>query len=499
MQKAMDVSQAPAVLAHREIRSIFLGLMLIMFLGAIDQTIVGPALPTIGRAMGQLSSLSWIVTIYLLSATVVTPLVGKLTDLYGRRHIVAASVGIFMLGSIGCGLAQGMLSLVVARAVQGLGGGGLITLAQTVIGDVVSARERGRYQGYISGMFAVAGIAGPSMGGFFAQYASWRLIFWINIPFCLVAIYACDRVLKRLPRRRSKHRLDYLGTVLLSTATVSLLLALAWGGHQYPWGSPVILGCIGAALVLGLMFILHEAGVAEPVVPLSLLANPVVRTTCAAGFLLMLSNMTLAIFVPLYFELYEGQTASHSGMMMISLVLGGVAGSFSAGQYMRFSGHYRPPPLVGLAMRAICLAAMALSLGHLHALGEAALLALVGVGSGLTFPVLTVSTQNAVHSKDLGVATAAQSFFRAVGGMFGVSLFGALIVALLPGGSAGHSDLEALASQGAALQALRPLFRPAFAALFWGCAAVGLLTWIVAWRLPELPLREKALHPVEPD
>src|SRR5579863_9325277 len=206
------------VLQDKEIRSIFIGLMLIMFLGAIDQTIVGPALPTIGRTLGQFSAVSWIVTIYLLTATAATPLVGKLTDLYGRRLIIATSVVIFMLGSVGSALAPNMLLLIVARAVQGMGGGGLITLAQTVIGDIVSARERGKYQGYISGMFAVAGVVGPTLGGFLSEFASWRMIFWINIPISLIASWACDRVLKRLPKRHSDHRLDALGALLLGSS-----------------------------------------------------------------------------------------------------------------------------------------------------------------------------------------------------------------------------------------------------------------------------------------
>jgi EmrB/QacA subfamily drug resistance transporter len=485
------------VLQDKEIRSIFIGLMLIMFLGAIDQTIVGPALPTIGRTLGQFSAVSWIVTIYLLTATAATPLVGKLTDLYGRRLIIATSVVIFMLGSVGSALAPNMLLLIVARAVQGMGGGGLITLAQTVIGDIVSARERGKYQGYISGMFAVAGVAGPTLGGFLSEFASWRMIFWINIPISLIAIWACDRVLKRLPKRHSDHRLDALGAILLGISTVSLLLVLSWGGHEFPWGSPIILGLLAVAVVLGIVFVIHEAGAAEPIVPLPMLANPVVRITSIAGFMLMLSNMTLAIFVPLFFELFAHESASRSGMLMIGLVLGGVVGSFSSGQYMRFSGHYSLPPRVGLAVSWICLATIALTIGHIPMLGVSLLLFLVGVGNGLTFPVLTVSTQNAVKAKDLGVATAAQSFFRALGGMFGVSLFGALIVAMLPSTPTGHINLEAMASQGADLQTIQPQLKLAFQALFAGCAAVIAAGWVVAFQLPEIPLRSKALHTVE--
>ena len=497
MSEPAQSKPSPVALTEREIRSIFSGLVLIMFLGAIDQTIVGPALPTMGRSLGDFNSLSWIVTIYLLSSTAVTPLAGKLTDLYGRRSVISASVGIFMLGSLGSALAPNMLLMVIARGIQGLGGGGLITLAQTVIGDIVSARERGKYQAYISGMYAVAGLAGPTMGGFFAQYLSWRLIFWINIPLCVIAVYACDRVLKRLPRRSTQHKLDYAGTALLGCATISLLLVLSWGGHEFAWGSAVILTLLAASVLLGVLFVLHEGGAAEPIVPLTLLTNPVVRMTSSAGFLLMMSNVTLAIYVPLYFELYEGLPASQSGAMMIGLVLGGVIGSFSSGQYMRVSGHYRLPPRIGLAISGSCLVAVALSIGHVPVLGIIPMLTLVGIGNGLTFPVLTVSTQNAVQAKDLGVATAGQAFFRALGGMFGVSLFGALIVSLLPIHGGTKADLETLAGQGAAFAARAPQVRLAFQSLFAGCGCVVLTAWLFAWRIPEIPLRSKALHESE--
>lgn len=488
---------AALILTEREIRSIFSGLMLIMFLGAIDQTIVGPALPTIGSHLGGLNLLSWIVTAYLLSATAVTPLIGKLTDLHGRRGVIAASVATFMVASVGAALSPNIGVLVAMRAVQGLGGGGLIALAQTVIGDIVSARERGKYQAYISGMFAVAGVSGPLMGGFFTEYLSWRMIFWINVPLSLIALYFCDRVLKRLPSRRSAHRLDYAGAALLGTATVSLLLMMSWGGHEFAWSSPVIGACLAVALLFGVGFVLWERVASEPLVPLSLLGNPVVRITSLAGFLVMMINITLGIYVPLFFELYGRQAASRSGMMLIGLVLGGVIGSYGAGQYMRHSGRYTLTPRVGLAISALGLAAIAVGIGHLPVLGLALVLGLVGLGNGLSFPVFTVATQNAVHTRDLGVATASQSFFRALGGTVGVSVFGALIVALLPHAAGTPVNLEAIASQGGNLAAGAEQLGVPFRAFFGGCAAVVAVGWVLIWFLPEIPLRVKAAHSAE--
>jgi MFS family permease len=481
------------VLEDREIRSIFSGLMLIMFLGAIDQTIVGPALPTIGGALGGLNLLSWVVTIYLLSATAVTPLAGKLTDLYGRREVIAVSVFTFLFASIGAALAPNIWVLIVMRAIQGLGGGGLISLAQTVIGDIVSARERGKYQAYISGMFAVAGLTGPLMGGFFAEYLSWRLIFWVNVPLSLIALYFCDRVLKRLPTRRSTHRLDYPGAGLLGTATVALLLMMSWGGHEFAWSSPAIFACLAITLLFGAAFVLRERVAQEPLVPLPLLANPVIRITSVAGFFVMMMNITLSIYVPLYFEIYERQPASRSGMLLLGLVLGTVTGSLSTGKYMRRTGRYLLPPRIGLGLASAGLAVIAMGMGQLPVLAISAVLYAIGLGLGLCFPVLTVSTQNAVHPRDLGVATATQSFFRMLGGTIGVSTFGALIIALLPSAQGVQTSLESIASHAVAAGA-RESLGLAFRAFFGGCAAVLLFTWVLMWRLPEIPLRVQALH-----
>ena len=268
---------APAArLDHRAIRRILIGLMLAMFLSALDQTIVATALATIGRAYANVENLAWIVTAYLLAATVVTPLYGKLSDIYGRRPVLLIGITIFVIGSVACALAPTMPALVASRAIQGLGGGGLIAMSQTIVGDAVSPRERGRYQGYFGAVFATSSIAGPVLGGVFAEHLHWSFIFWINVPLGLLALGITGRALKALPRHERPHELDFLGAALMVTATISLLLALNWGGTRYPWSSAQILGLLGAAVVLFALFFWRIATAAEPFVPLSIMRNRVV-------------------------------------------------------------------------------------------------------------------------------------------------------------------------------------------------------------------------------
>ena len=274
-------SELPS-LTHPEIRAVVIGIMLAMFLGALDQTIVATALPTIGRNFGDLEQLSWVVTAYLLTATAVTPLYGKLADIHGRRPLMLIAIALFVLGSVACAMAASMTMLVLARALQGLGGGGLMALAQTIIADIVSPRERGRYQGYIGAVFAASSIGGPVVGGFLTEHLNWSLIFWINLPLGLAALGMTSAVLKRVPFIPEKHQLDYLGALLMIVAAVALLFALSLGGVRYEWISAPIGGLVAVSVIFWGFFVWRLTAVREPFLPLNVLGNPIVRTATRA-------------------------------------------------------------------------------------------------------------------------------------------------------------------------------------------------------------------------
>jgi len=331
-------SAPPVRLDHAAIRRIFIGLMLAMFLSALDQTIVATALATIGRAYANVENLTWVVTAYLLAATVVTPLYGKLSDIYGRRRVLLIGIAIFIIGSVACALSPSMPILVAARAVQGLGGGGLIALSQTIVGDAVSPRERGHYQGYFGAVFAISSIAGPVLGGVFAEHLHWSLIFWINVPLGLHALAITGRALKALPRHERPHQIDFLGAALMVTATVCLLLALNWGGTRYPWMSNHILGLLAAAAILSALFVARIATAAEPFVPLSIMRNRVVAAAIGCACLAYGTMIALTIYAPVYFEVVLGQSASGAGLTLIPFMGGVVIGSTFGGRMMAGSG-----------------------------------------------------------------------------------------------------------------------------------------------------------------
>jgi EmrB/QacA subfamily drug resistance transporter len=476
-----------APLAHAEIRSIVLGILLAMFLGALDQTIIATALPTIGRELADVENLSWVVTAYLLTATAATPLYGKLSDIHGRRAMLLVAIAIFVAASLLCALAPNMGVLVLGRALQGLGGGGLLSLAQIIVGDVVLPLERGRYQGYISIVFAIASIGGPVIGGFFAQHLHWSLIFWINLPIGLAAFLMTNRVLKRLPRHERPHRLDVAGAGLMMAATVALLLALTWGGTRLPWASPQIFALLAASALLWALFAMRLLTAREPFLPLAVLTNPVVGFGTASVSCVFGTMIGLSIFVPIYFELALGLSASASGLALIPLMGGTVIGSTASGQAMSRFAHYKRAPFVGLAAAFAALVVLAAAPDRLPIAAICTALGVIGLGMGSLFPVTTVSVQNAVLPYQLGTATGAMNFFRQLAGAVIVAAFGAIV---LGGAGPAGLTLETLAAQasggaGLAQADLAHVFRWVFAAAA-ACLGVGL---VMLGLMEERPLR----------
>ncbi len=452
--KAAKPKASENPLTHAEVRSVFIGILLAMFLGALDQTIVATALPTIGRAFNEVDNLSWVVTAYLLTATTVTPLYGKLSDIYGRSAIMNTGIAIFFVGSIACALAPNMTVLIFARGLQGLGGGGLISLAQTIVADIVTPRERGRYQGYFGMMFATSSVGGPVLGGFFAQHLHWSVIFWINLPLGIAALLMSTRALRRIPSHARPHQLDFLGAALMMAAAVALLLALTWGGTRFPWLSLPIGGMTLLSLLLWTLFVLRVVYAAEPFLPISVLQNPIVRCAtlgggCAAG-----TMVGLTIFVPLYFEVVQHLSASESGLALIPLMVSVVLGATVTGRLMVHMEHYKRMPLAGLAASILALLTLAAWPAELPILAIGVVLAIVGLGIGTVLPVSTVCTQNAVSRMQMGIATGTLNFFRSLGSALIVALFGAIVLGGIGGGDGVSVEALARSASGADLASI---------------------------------------------
>ncbi|PBB65754.1 MFS transporter [Mesorhizobium sp. WSM4312] len=429
MDQAVDKQTIPAAatpLTESEKNAIIGGVLLSMLLAALDQTIIAPAMPTIARALGHAEYLPWMVTGYLLTATAVAPLYGKISDVYGRRPTVYAAILIFLAGSLVSAMAPNMFVLVIGRAIQGAGGGGLFALAQTVIGDLVPPRERARYAAWVSGTWAVASIAGPLLGGTFAEHLHWSLIFWINIPLGLLAMAIINKPLKKLPIAAKHHRIDGLGAVLLVIATALLLLALNWGGSTYPWFSHEILGLVAGSAVFWALFALRLMRAAEPLISLEVLGNPIVLAGALSMFLLQAANIGASVYLPVYLQTVIGLSVSESGMAMLGLLLGTVAGAATSGRLIPRFVHYKRIAMIGIALAIVSIGVLSAIAGHASLLEVEILTTLIGLGSGTTFPVATVSVQNAVDRTHLGVATGVLTFLRTLGGALGVALLGAV-------------------------------------------------------------------------
>ncbi|MGH8999186.1 MAG: MDR family MFS transporter, partial [Acidimicrobiia bacterium] len=423
-------------LSHRQVVVVFSGLMLGLLLAGLDHTIVATALPTIVGDLGGLDQLSWVVTAYLLATTVSAPLYGKLGDLYGRKRCFQGAIVIFLAGSALCGAAQNMAQLIAFRALQGLGGGGLIVLAQAIVGDVVSPRERGRYQGYLGAVFGVSSVLGPLIGGFFTDHLTWRWAFYVNLPLGAVALAVTGAVLPDAAARL-RPRIDAAGAVLLSATVTGFVLVTSWGGNQYAWGSAPVVGVAAATVALAGAFLAVERRASDPVLPLRLFRNRIFAVIAAASFLVGAAMFATFSFLPVFLQVVGGASATTSGLLLVPLMAGLLASSITTGRVISRTGRYRTFPIAGTALSAAGLALFS-SMGPGTTLVMAGLyMAFFGIGIGMVMPVLVLVIQNAVEHSELGVATSTAWFLRSVGGSVGVALLGAAFASRLAGSPAG--------------------------------------------------------------
>jgi MFS family permease len=469
----------PDYLEHAAARRIIIGVLLAMLLAALDQVVVATALPTIAASLRDVENMSWVVTANLLCATAVTPLYGKLSDIHGRRTMMMIAIGIYAVGSFACALAPTMLALILGRALQGLGGGGLMPLAQTIIGDVASPRDRPRYQAYTSTTFIVSTVGGPLLGGFIAEHLHWSWIFWLNLPLCALALLLTHNVLRRLPRHDRPHQLDVPGAVLMVGAAIALMLALTWGGRRYAWASPQIIGLCTASVAVWVLFAVRVMTAAEPFIPLSVLRDGAIRVGTLSAFFSIGTVLALTIVLPLYAQLALGLSVSESAWSIVALQGAATLSSIVGGRLLVYFKHYKLVPLFGLAVSIVAFVPLALAPAGFSPAVALGLIALAGAGLGPSFPFTIVVVQNAVALNQLGVATGTMNFFRALGSTFIVTGFGALVLAGAPS-IRGASALRVLGGAEAAL-AFRWVFVTTIV-----CLAIAL---VCVLSLEERPLR----------
>ena len=500
------------VYSHQQIVRVITGIMLCILLGALDQTVVIPAVPAIAAQLNAFGHLSWIVTAYLLTSTAATPIYGKLSDMYGRRAMLLLALSLFIVASILCALARSLPQLIVFRALQGLGGAGLMAMAQAAIADVVSPRERGRYQGYMAGMWGVASVGGPVVGGWFTDHLSWTFVFWMNVPLGLAAMWLCNRALKLLPVKNQRGKIDYLGAALLMAGVTCFLLVLSWGGTEYAWLAPEILGLAAAAIVMFGTLVWHERRVSDAILPPRMFRDPVFSRGVVLAFLTTTALMGTTFLLPLFFQLVRGADASASGFLVMPYLVFNVLGAFTGGQMARWLGRMKVIILGGLVAASIGFMVLAMAGPHLPVAMVLLAMAVVGMGIGVCMPSALVMVQNAADRRDVGTATGALLFLRSLGGAFGSTIVGALLTGtysarlVAAGFPQAAVDLGAVkpggllstigpAAQATGIAALSLGFRYAFAVLL----GVMLVALLIAFGLRDLPLRTVAAGaPEEP-
>jgi EmrB/QacA subfamily drug resistance transporter len=484
---------------------VFTGLMLVLLMAALDQTIVATALPTIVGDLGGLNHISWVVTAYLLAQTAVTPIYGKLGDLYGRKIVLQFALVIFLIGSALCGAAQSMTELIAFRAVQGLGGGGLMVSTMAAVGDVVPPRDRGKYQGLFGAVFGVASVIGPLLGGFFTTNLTWRWIFYVNLPIGVVAFGVLAATLPSV-REEVHHRVDYVGAALLAAGLSAIVLVLTLGGTSYKWGSPFIVILGGAAVVLLILFVRVERGAAEPVLPPRLFANRVFSVTSAIGLIVGFALFGSVTYLPLFLQVVNGASPTGSGLQILPLMAGLLVTSIASGQIISRTGVYKPFPIAGTGIMVIGLLLLSGMNAHTGRLEASAYMFVLGFGLGMVMQVLVLAVQNAVDYSDLGVATSGATLFRSIGGSVGTAVLGSIfsnrlqseLSAVLPpsavkglGGSVAHANPRALSKLPPAIHAdYIQAFANALGTVFLVAACVAAFAFLLSWLLEQRPLRD---------
>lgn len=504
-----EAHAGPAALTRRQIRWVFAGLMLTMLLSALDQTIVGTALPTIVGELNGLEHLSWVVSAYLLAVTIGMPIYGKAGDLFGRKSVFMFAIVMFLIGSMLSGAAQNMIQLILFRALQGIGGGGLMIGAQAIIGDIVSPRERGRYMGLIGGVYGVSSIAGPILGGFFTDHLSWRWIFYINIPLGVVALSVVTVVLK-LPRRTGpRPTLDVLGALLMAGASTGIVLFTSWGGSQYAWTSPVIIGLAVFAVIAAALFVVAERYAADPILPLELFRNRDFVLAAAIGATVGIAMFSTIAYLPTFLQMVNGATATQSGLLMVPMVAGLLTASVSTGRLISATGRYKVYPVLGTAVMVVGLLLLSRISSSSPYLFTAVGMLVLGLGVGSVMQNLLLIVQNSVSWRNLGAATSGYSYFRQIGASIGVAGFGAVFVnrltdqiAKAPSGIA--RELSQMGTEGAGFSSITPellkalpppvrelvsrAFAEALPPIFLYAAPIALVGFLLSLLIREKPL-----------